>query len=333
MSEKKKAFVISPIGPEGSDIRSHADDVFDYIIKPAMEEIGMEAFRADHIKESGLISDQMFKAIFNYDLIIALITYKNPNVFYELGIAHYSNKAVIILLEKGNELPFDLKDLRCVFYDLKPRSLFEKVYSKELTEHVQAFIDADWVITNIIPGVNIPGSPQDIHYEFFEPDGHEYFGSRVDWLSAITKTEKVFHLMGLRLSAWRRMKGLDKAILEKAKEGCEVKILLIHPDNPALKMLIDDDASETKYEDIKRTAQENFEFYTKLASNSDNIHVKQIVDGMPTCTMAVGDEFAFYIPYFYAERSGYVPMWKCQKEAYHHKLLEKEFKTLWDKNT
>ena len=333
MSEKKKAFVISPIGPEDSEIRTHADDVFDYIIKPAMEEIGMEAFRADHIKESGLISDQMFKAIFNFDLIIALITYKNPNVFYELGIAHYSNKAVIILLEKGNELPFDLKDLRCVYYDLKPRPLFEKVYSKEISEHVQAFIDADWVITNIIPGVNIPGSPQDIHYEFFEPDGHEYFGSRVDWLNALTGTEKKFHLMGLRLSAWRRMKGIGEALIEKAKNGVEIKILLIHPDNPAIKQLINDDISATKAEDIKRTAQENFEFYNKLAQQSENIDVKQIVTGMPTCTMAVNDEFAFYLPYFYSERSGYVPMWRATKDSYHHKLLEKEFKTLWEKNS
>jgi len=330
---KKTAFVISPIGDEDSPVREHADDVFDYIIKPAMEELGMEAFRADHIKESGLVSNQMFKAIFNYDLIIALITYRNANVFYELGISHYANKAVIILLEKGNELPFDLKDLRCVFYDLKPRSLFEKTYVKEIAEHVKAYIDSEWEVANIIPGVHMPGSAHQAHYEFFEPDGHEYFGSRVDWMSALTTTKKKFHLMGLRLSAWRRMKGLDDVILEKGKAGCEVKILLIHPDNPALEMLINDEASATKYEDIKRTAQENFDFYTKLAATSDNIQVKQIVSGMPTCTMAVSDEFAFYIPYFYSERSGYVPMWRCEKESYHHNLLEKEFSTLWYKNS
>ena len=32
----KKCFVISPIGPPDSEIREHADDVFEYIIKPAM---------------------------------------------------------------------------------------------------------------------------------------------------------------------------------------------------------------------------------------------------------------------------------------------------------
>jgi hypothetical protein len=45
----KQCFIISPIGQEDSDIRKHADDVFEYIIKPAMEEYEINAFRSDHI--------------------------------------------------------------------------------------------------------------------------------------------------------------------------------------------------------------------------------------------------------------------------------------------
>jgi hypothetical protein len=52
----KRCFVISPIGAEGSTIREHADDVFDYIIKPAMEKCGIQAFRSDHLQEPGRIT-------------------------------------------------------------------------------------------------------------------------------------------------------------------------------------------------------------------------------------------------------------------------------------
>jgi len=44
----KKCFVISPIGQSGSEVREHADDVFDFIIKPAMAEVGIAVYRADH---------------------------------------------------------------------------------------------------------------------------------------------------------------------------------------------------------------------------------------------------------------------------------------------
>jgi len=39
----KRCFVISPIGEEGSDVRKHADDVFDYLIEPAMKECGISS--------------------------------------------------------------------------------------------------------------------------------------------------------------------------------------------------------------------------------------------------------------------------------------------------
>src|SRR5579862_8918726 len=134
MSEQvaKRCFVISPIGAEGSDVREHADDVYDYIIKPAMGACGITAFRSDHLREPGKISEQMFRSLVREDLAIALLTGHNPNVFYELAIAQAAARPVIILLLKGQVLPFDIQDLRCVYYDLKPRNLFENVYVNEI---------------------------------------------------------------------------------------------------------------------------------------------------------------------------------------------------------
>jgi len=141
---RRKCFVISPIGQEPSAIREHADDVYDYIIKPAMDELGIDAYRADHLKTPGRITKQMFESILAEDLCIAILTNFNPNVFYELAIAQCGEKPVIILLEKGQVLPFDVKDLRCVYYDLKPRNLYEKTYVREIVAHVRAIEGAQW---------------------------------------------------------------------------------------------------------------------------------------------------------------------------------------------
>ena len=90
MSQQKstgRAFVISPIGAEGSPEREHADDVFEFIIEPALTQSGVKPYRADHDAKSGRISHQMVSSILEEDFCIAVLTGHNPNVFYELAIA------------------------------------------------------------------------------------------------------------------------------------------------------------------------------------------------------------------------------------------------------
>ncbi len=57
----KKCFVISPIGASGSDIREHADDVFEFITKPAMDELGIHVYRGDHSQEIGRITERLWQ--------------------------------------------------------------------------------------------------------------------------------------------------------------------------------------------------------------------------------------------------------------------------------
>jgi len=51
------------------------------------------------------------------DLVIADLTYHNPNVFYELAVRHLNKKPVIHLIKKGEKIPFDINDRRTIFYE------------------------------------------------------------------------------------------------------------------------------------------------------------------------------------------------------------------------
>jgi hypothetical protein len=144
MVSTRKCFVISPIGAEGSEVRRHADDVFDFIIKPAVDECGIFALRSDHLHEPGRISEQMFREILGSDCCIVVLTGYNPNVFYELAVAQCVGTPVVILIEKGQSLPFDIQDLRCVNYDFSPRPLFEKTYSQKVAQHLRSLEALSW---------------------------------------------------------------------------------------------------------------------------------------------------------------------------------------------
>lgn len=115
--QQKYCFVISPIGDEGSAIRKRSDQVFNYIITPAVKKFKLKPIRSDQIASPGLITTQIIEHLMNAPLVIADLTNQNANVFYELAIRHMFQKPLIQMMEKGQKLPFDVHDVRTIFLD------------------------------------------------------------------------------------------------------------------------------------------------------------------------------------------------------------------------
>lgn len=110
----KLCFIISPIGEPDSPTRKRANQILKHIFKPAAEECGYEAKRADEISEPGDISTQVINHILEDPIVIADLTERNPNVFYELAIRHAIQKPFIQIIEEGESIPFDVFGLRTI---------------------------------------------------------------------------------------------------------------------------------------------------------------------------------------------------------------------------
>jgi hypothetical protein len=85
------------------------DDLYGLGIKPACEKAGAYAKRVDDRIFQESILQRIYNQIAKADIIIADMTGRNPNVFYETGYAHALGKRVILLTQKTEDLPFDLK--------------------------------------------------------------------------------------------------------------------------------------------------------------------------------------------------------------------------------
>jgi hypothetical protein len=105
----KKCFVISPIDEEGTPVRAHADLVFDEIIEPVMRGEGYQAYRSDHIDLPVDIMDLVIKEILGADIVVALLTGGNANLYYELAVSHTLKKPTIQMIQKGDPLYFDVR--------------------------------------------------------------------------------------------------------------------------------------------------------------------------------------------------------------------------------
>jgi hypothetical protein len=326
---RRRCFVISPIGEEGSEIREHADDVFDYVIKPAMDECGIDAFRSDHLSEPGMISQQMFNEILNDDLCIAVITFHNPNVFYELAIAQAAARPVIVMLQKPEKPPFDIQDLRVVSYDLKPRSLMDGAYVKEIVKQVRGLEAGGW--KGKAPfGDRLAGADGDHHQLRFLPKTGDY-GSSNAWGRLLDDSESAIDLMGIGLFAWRRTKGFRQTVAEKTARGCKIRMLLMHPDNPALRGLINE-AREEDPSFVPRELGPMFDWLSGLADEHENFAVRRMLRGTPHWQLVKTDRRAVCIPYLYSEPTSQSPLWECGPGHALYGILQEEFETLWEVN-
>ncbi|MHB8150648.1 MAG: hypothetical protein ACYDIB_10835 [Desulfobulbia bacterium] len=109
--KKLDAFVLMPFAEE-------FEDVYQYLISEGLANAGYTVKRADDIKSQNNIIGDIVKGIITSDLIVADLTGANPNVYYELGIAHALNKKVILITQEIDDLPFDLRSYRVVGYSV-----------------------------------------------------------------------------------------------------------------------------------------------------------------------------------------------------------------------
>ena len=114
MNTKNACFVISPIGESDSDTRKRADQILRHVIKPAVEQCGYIATRADEIDQPGIITSQVIQRVVEDPLVVADLTERNPNVFYELAIRHALRKPLVQIIKKGEQIPFDVAATRTV---------------------------------------------------------------------------------------------------------------------------------------------------------------------------------------------------------------------------
>ena len=92
------------------------DDVYKLGIKPACENVGAYAERVDEQLFVGSITQRIYNQISKAEVIVADMTGRSPNVFYEVGYAHALGKPVVLLARHAEDIPFDLKDYPHVVY-------------------------------------------------------------------------------------------------------------------------------------------------------------------------------------------------------------------------
>lgn len=105
-------FVMMPFG-------EWQDRYYREIYVHAIKDAGLEPVRGDELYHTGSVVEQIWEQIEKAKILVADLSGRNPNVFYELGLAHAAAKPVIFTAANIDDVPFDLRHLRVIVYDIR----------------------------------------------------------------------------------------------------------------------------------------------------------------------------------------------------------------------
>jgi hypothetical protein len=106
--------------------------VYDDHITNCAQELGLSVARGDDFFTAHSVMEDIWNAISSARAVIADCTGKNPNVFYEMGMAHAAGKKVILIAQNSEDVPFDIRHLRYIQYDFTPRGM--RIFEKRLVD-------------------------------------------------------------------------------------------------------------------------------------------------------------------------------------------------------
>lgn len=107
------------------------------IFRPALEAAGYTVARADDIYSPRPVMLDVQESIVSADLILCEMSGRNPNVFYELGLAHAIGKPALLVSTADDDIPFDLRHVRVIHYDFR-RAGWEEELRTTITKSARA---------------------------------------------------------------------------------------------------------------------------------------------------------------------------------------------------
>lgn len=154
-SQADECFIVSVIGNPGSEERRHADWFFFGVVKPTFDAHfpDYHIMRADQMRMPGMITTQIVEKLLKSQLVIADMSFLNPNVFYEIGIRHMTGKPIIHAHHDGVKIPFDVSPYLSMEYSIKEHHKIIEA-AATLKSLIESAISPDFKVDNPVTQAN-----------------------------------------------------------------------------------------------------------------------------------------------------------------------------------
>ena len=314
-----KCFVIMPFSGE-------FNNYYEKILKPTIERCSLISIRADEVYGTKPIIEDIAECIINADIIIADVTGKNPNVNYELGMAHALGKNVIIISQSIDDIPFDYRHIRAIIYKTQKVN-WGKTLRTELTKTINSIL-LDTSKSYKIGAIEKYQKENSINNiwglkEIFET--RQKMNVRINEIWDDLTDE--LDIIGFGLKSFRDAQ--TNSMTEKVKKGLKLRILTINPLSPFVKQREKDELQING--SIKKTIIDLEKWTTKLKENSDNKDNIQLkfYNSLPIDFYWRQEDKLYVGPYLYGIGSQQTITFEYQKGTKGYDFYRNYFENLW----
>jgi hypothetical protein len=323
-------FIISPIGAIGSEVRKLADAVFVTVIEPALAMTNVTGHRADHINDVGRISEHMFNEILGSDFCIALLTGSNPNVFYEVAVAHSAGIPVILLTEPNIDPPFDLKDQRTLHYNLDPVAVFRGDNPRALAERIENVRKLKG--TRRVPfGENLtPLNAQAV--ESGLKISPESMAAPPFWINLIERAQRRFYVSAFGLTGWKTFRNMRATLAATGPRGCEVRMMTMDETSSSFDAMVNPDILTSSIDGMRIAVGEARKWYADALAGNPLAEVRAIRNSMLHAQFIVSDDLLVWSPYMFSADPRNTPRIECGPDNPLFSATMQEFEALWEAN-
>lgn len=222
---------------------------------------------SDEDNQQNILAD-IISPIYNADIVIADLTGKNPNVMYELGLAHcFDKKTIIITRDDLSSLPFDLKQYRAKNYSTQFKDFYSLI--EYLKKHLRGAMDETVIFSN--PVKDFLEKAKNSLTPLFSPSKSIQFNNDKGYLDFLADIDEDAHSMAENLDSLQKdmqtmTDGMNRCTeeIERAKQnGGQGTAAFARKQTRKVASYI-----ETFSQQLKKHNQNNVELWTKIETNT-----------------------------------------------------------------
>jgi hypothetical protein len=330
-AKPRTCYLISPADDPDPAVRKHAETVWKYIVRPALLDTDLAARRFDAAETGGRIGQPMIDAILDDDLIVAVLSHANPNVYYSVALAQAAGRPLILMTEEGETASFDTCGAKVVTYNLDTDSMFSAVNVRRLQTAIIEIYDALPASQPFRRGASALNGGGNGGATVYERSRQFTYDRRLQ-MAREAKTH--IDMMGVANLAFTLHPDTVEAIRAKSGQGLEIRILQCAPANPGLASLIRQ-REPRKIDAIKdeiEAAADNWKRIGEQPGFDMSITVRRAQTSIPLASAMITDREVVATPYLSTRVTGESPTLHALAGSPYHRVMKQEFDQVWSES-
>lgn len=330
-TKARRCLVIDPADVADAEVKAHADTLWKYVIQPALLDTDYEPRRA--ALANGVIAQEIVDALLDDDLVIAVLTFQNPHVFYETALAQAAARPLILMVEEGRELAFDARNAHVATYRLDTDSVVSGVNVAQLHAIVREIAEKGGPACHgFRPGTAALGGGCESSVTVYERSPRFSYDRRLEMMREAGTRIDIMGIANLALAMHP-----DTAEVVRAHSGgkLEIRILQSAPSNPGLVSLL----GARRHDDlgvIQAEIDRATDAWRRIADGPGldlQLTIRRAQASLPMASALITDRAVVATPYLRSKPTAESPTLHARAGDAYHAAMSEEFNLIWGEAT